>query len=121
MVPRLTWPRSRRLRQRRDFSRLRQNGRRLARRELVLNWQERSVDGDSRMAVITTRRLGNAVVRNRARRLLRECFRRNQHALCKPVDMVLVARSGLVGAGLAQAETAFLGALREANLLSRQQ
>lgn len=120
MEPRHTLPRSMRLRQRRDFSRLKQDGQRLARRELVLNWQERPAGESSRLAVITTRRLGNAVVRNRARRLLRECFRRHQHELRAPVDLVLVARGGLVGAKLAQAEAAYLGALRDANLTPRQ-
>ena len=117
MEPRLTLLRSMRLRQRRDFSRLRRDGQRIVRRSLVLNWHERSEGQLSRLAVITTKKLGNAVTRNRARRLLRSCFRLHQHELCKPVDLVLVARNGIVGAKMSQAENVFISALGEANLL----
>jgi ribonuclease P protein component len=84
---------------------------------MVLNWMEFPENPLSRMAVITTKKLGPAVTRARARRLLRECFRRHQHALRVPVDMVLVARRGLLGKKLAAVEADYLSALRSANLL----
>lgn len=48
-----------------------------------------------RLGVIATRRYGNAVARNRAKRLLREAFRASQAALPPSVDVVLIARGGL--------------------------
>jgi ribonuclease P protein component len=59
------------------------------------------------------------VVRNRARRLLRESFRLHQHDLAGPVDLVLVARASIVGKGLADVQRDFLTALRKARLLRR--
>jgi len=39
-----------------------------------------------------SRRVGGAVVRNRARRRLREAYRRQQHVLRASVDVVFISR-----------------------------
>jgi ribonuclease P protein component len=46
----------------------------------------------SRLGLVVSRRVGNAVVRSRVRRLLREVFRRNKSRLPIPMDVVLVPR-----------------------------
>ena len=69
------------------------------------------------MAVITTKKLGPAVTRARARRLLRECFRLHRLALLRPVEMVLIARQTMVGQNFSVVEQTYLGALREAKLI----
>jgi ribonuclease P protein component len=115
---RLRLTRAMRIRQGRDFARLKAQGRRLAQGGLVLNWLELPEDTSSRFAVITTRKLGNAVIRNRARRLLRECFRLHQHVLRVPVEMVLIARRSLIGQSFAGVEEDYLAILRSAKLIS---
>jgi RNase P protein component len=45
--------------------------------------------------------------------LLREAFRLHQHDFAQPVNVVLVARHSIVGAGLGQVERDMLGALRK--------
>lgn len=70
-----------------------------------------------RLGVITAKKLGNAVVRARARRLLREAFRLHQHDLSQPVDLVLVAQRTIVGKGFAAVEADFLAMLRKARLV----
>ena len=47
----------------------------------------------SRLGIIATRRLGNAVRRNRAKRLVREVFRRNKTAL--GLDIVVLPQREL--------------------------
>jgi ribonuclease P protein component len=71
----------------------------------------------SRLGVVTAKRIGCAVVRNRARRLMRETFRVHQHDLAAPVDLVLVARPSIAGKGFAAVEKDFLSTLRKARLL----
>ena len=119
---RLRLTRAMRIRQGSDFARLKQHGQRLAQGGLVLNWLELPEGAPSqpqaRFAVITTRKLGNAVIRNRARRLLRECFRLHQPALRVPVEMVLIARRSLVGQSFAGVEADYLAILRSAKLIS---
>ena len=115
---RLRLNRAMRIRQGSDFARLKRQGRRLVRGCLVINWLELPTGSQTRFAVITTRKLGNAVIRNRARRLLRECFRLHQHVLRVPVEMVLIARRSLVGQSFAGVEADYLAILRSAKLIS---
>lgn len=49
-----------------------------------------------RLGVIASRRIGNAVARNRAKRRLREVFRLNQACLPERCDVVLVARQAVL-------------------------
>tara|TARA_B100001245_G_C22651084_1_gene319684 strand:- start:98 stop:460 length:363 start_codon:yes stop_codon:yes gene_type:complete len=113
---RLRLKRAMRIRHRADFAHLKEQGQRLARGCLVLNWQELSAGATSRFAVITTRKLGKAIVRNRCRRLVRECFRLHQHALRVPVEMVLIARASMVGQSYGAVEHDYLRLLHEAGL-----
>ena len=113
----LRFGRDLRLKQGRDFARVRQHGRRLVYGCLIANWQGLGPEARSRLGVVTSGKIGGAVVRSRARRLLRESFRLHQHELAQPVDLVLVARPSIAGKGLAQVEKDFLTTLRKAGLL----
>ena len=104
------------MKQARDFQRARAQGRRIVSGCLIFNWVE--TGNASRVGIITTRKLGNAVVRSRARRLLREAFRRNHHALAKPADIVLVARSSIIDKDFAAVEADFRAAAKKAGLLN---
>ncbi len=115
--PRLRLGRDTRLKQGRDFARARQEGRRLVHGCLIANWLRLEPSARSRVGVITARRIGGAVVRSRARRLLRESFRRHQFELAQPVDLVLVARPSIAGKSGPDVEKDFLTTLRKAGLL----
>jgi ribonuclease P protein component len=114
---RLGLPRSRRIKHGRDFDRARTQGKRTVEGCLILNWLPLPAGAASRLGVITSRKLGEAVVRSRARRLLRECFRLHQRELVQPADVVLVARQGILGRKLRDVESDYLRALRRARLL----
>ena len=109
-------PRTRRIKQGRDFARARTQGRRLAQGCLVLNWVGLPDGKTSRVGVITGRRIGEAVVRTRARRLLREAFRLHQPHLSQPVDVVLVARQSIVGKRFGDVAGDYVAALKKARL-----
>jgi len=48
----------------------------------------------SRLGVTTSRKVGNAPIRNRIRRLVRDVFRRRREALVPPQDVLVIARPG---------------------------
>jgi ribonuclease P protein component len=114
---RLGFGRAARLKQGRDFARVRRVGERLVVGCLIANWQRLPASSASRLGVITARKIGGAVVRSRARRLMRESFRLHRPELAEPVDLVLVARPSIVGKGFAVVERDYLTALRRSKLL----
>ena len=114
---RLTFGRAARIKQSRDFARVRAQGERLAGSCAVANWRRLEPESRSRLGTVTSGKLGNAVTRNRARRLLREVFRRHQHELARPVELVLVARHHIVGKPFDRVEKDVLTTLRKAGLL----
>jgi ribonuclease P protein component len=116
-APTLGLPRARRIQCGRDFARARAQGRRLAHGSVILNWLPLPPGAVSRLGVIVNRKVGNAVARSRARRLLRESFRRRQPALAHPADVVLVARPSLGGRSFAEVDADVAASLRRAGLV----
>jgi ribonuclease P protein component len=113
---RLTFPRASRLKLRGQFARAKAEGRRLVCGCLIANVLPRPPGQTSRLGVVTSKRIGGAVARSRARRLMREGFRLHQHDLARPVDLVLVARPSIVGKKLADVENDLTRVLRQARL-----
>jgi ribonuclease P protein component len=114
---RLRLPRGSRVTQNRDFLRIRQQGERLAHGCLVANWNMLPEGASPKLGVVTSRKIGGAVQRTRARRLLRESFRLHQHDFAKPIELILVARNSIVGKQFCDVEKDFLTTLRRAGLL----
>ncbi|MEY3276904.1 MAG: hypothetical protein RL153_2172 [Verrucomicrobiota bacterium] len=114
-------PKTSRLVHRRDFLRVREHGRRLTSGTVVLNWLELQ-DGPEGgtvplLGVITTKALGGAVIRNRARRRMREAFRALRPALARPAWVVLIARQSMRDADATRVSADIAGGLRRARLL----
>jgi ribonuclease P protein component len=115
----LKFSRSMHIKQGRDFSRIREKGQRLVTGCLIANWRKLPMDSTMRLGVVTSKKIGNAVVRSRARRLLRETFRLHQHDFSAPVEMVLIARASIARKNFASVERDFLATLRKAGLLKQ--
>lgn len=73
--------------------------------------------GPSRAAWVTGRRVGGAVVRNRARRLLREAWRVLAPGVVEGYDLVMVARGPFGKAGASELAAEIEELLREAGLI----
>ena len=114
---RLRLNRASRLAQSRDFACIRQQGERLAQGCLIANWNKLPDGVGPKLGVVTSKKIGGAVERSRARRLLRETFRKHQHEFAQPVELVLVARNSIAGKGFAGVEKDFLAALNRAGVL----
>jgi ribonuclease P protein component len=74
-----------------DFERATGAGRRLATRHFLVFVRERGDGGSTRLGITVTRKVGNAVRRNRIKRLVREWFRARTAEL-GACDLVVVAR-----------------------------
>jgi ribonuclease P protein component len=113
---RLGLGRASRIKEGRDFSRIRQEGQRMVNGCLIANWRVSKGAGVSRLGVVTSGRIGNAVARGRSRRLIREAFRLHQNEIQPGTDVVLIARNSIVGKGFAEVEKDLLTIFRKAGL-----
>lgn len=85
-------PRNRRITRRRDFARVRCQGNTWRGHFLLLGVLEDETLPDIKIGFITTRKLGNAVTRNRVRRRLRGVFQRLGGGLKAGAYLVVIPR-----------------------------
>ena len=112
--------RSQRLIHSADFEKIFSGGQRYGGRYLTL-WVWKGPDAALRLGVVASRKVGGAVQRNRAKRMMREIWRRNRFRFHALVDVVLSARSDALVAGyraveaelIRLAERAGLGLMKE--------
>ncbi len=109
-------PKRYRLRRSADLERARQSGRSWRHPLAILAVGENGRDV-SRFAFIASRRVGNAVQRNRAKRLLREAVHQHLPEIEPGRDCIIVARAPLLQASFAEVDTAVCQLLRRAKLL----
>jgi ribonuclease P protein component len=110
-------PRANRLRRNSDFQRVRASGHSWANRWLVLAALTNDL-GCVRVGVTASRRIGSAVVRVRARRLIREAVRPWLDWISGSWDLVFIARAPLAEASFQDVDRAIAQLLRRAGLVS---
>jgi ribonuclease P protein component len=115
-VRKFAFSRAERLRRTVDFDRAYTEGKKVASSSLVLFFCPSRQEA-TRLGVSVSKKIGKAVVRNRVKRLLRESFRLNKHALKKGYDILLVARMGIQGMRFRQVEVLILELFRRGGLI----
>src|SRR5262245_1081517 len=88
-----------RIRRRSDYQQVYDRGLKVGGRySTVFILPQAAPGGPSRLGIAATKKLGGAVVRNRAKRLIREVFRRNK--IAPGFDIVVIPRRSLLDASL---------------------
>jgi len=80
------------LRKRFEFEYLKKNGKRIHNHLFILNYAQNSTANASKLGITVTKKTGNAVVRNRIKRLVRETFRNNRYILTQRYDINVIAK-----------------------------
>jgi ribonuclease P protein component len=102
------FPARQRVRKRSEFQRIQSEARRLSTRHFVLLIFARdfaasgAARGSTRLGITVTRRMGHAVARNRAKRLIREAFRETRGLFQAEIDVVVMVRRPLEGINCTQ-------------------
>ena len=94
-VARARLPRRWRVRQRREYLSLQQDGRRRSTPHFILVSRPRAEE--SRLGITVSRRVGGAVQRNHVKRRVREWFRRHREQIRPTQDLVVIAKPGAAG------------------------
>jgi ribonuclease P protein component len=103
--PRFSFGKERRIRRRSDFLRVQAIGQRASTAHFVLLVAARepaAAVACSRVGFVVTKKIGNAVARNRIKRVCRECFRMWPELVPDGIDLVVIARAGASELGLAE-------------------
>ncbi len=100
-----------------DFKRVRRSGKSYA-HPLVVLIVQKSEQPRVRVGVAAGRTIGTAVPRNRTKRLLREAMRTLIPDVVSGLDLILIARPGLVTASLEDTRQALRNLLNRAQILS---
>ena len=101
--PRGRFPAAQRVRKRPEFQQIQGSGRRVSTPHFVLLLKARSPEDTrgARLGITVSRKVGNAVVRNRAKRLIREAFRATRSLWPRDADLVVIVKRPTADAKLA--------------------
>jgi ribonuclease P protein component len=67
----------------------------------------------SRLGIVVTRKDGNAVFRNRVKRVLREAFRKNKTLIHPPKDLIIIRKHQPMAPTFQEAEKHFMDAIQK--------
>jgi ribonuclease P protein component len=104
------FPKANRILKRGDFRRVYDEGRKIQARYFTAFVLPNSGE-QARLGITATRKIGKAVRRNRARRLVREAFRKNKWLVKPGVDIVINVKQSLTEASYQDLEADFIAFL----------
>jgi len=113
-MPSNALPPARRIRRRREFQRVFDAGRRAHGRYLTVIAAPSPGPG-SRLGIVASKKLGGSVVRNRAKRLIREMFRTHVGSGMAS-DLVVIPKSAALQVKLAEVVSDYVTILKRLNL-----
>jgi ribonuclease P protein component len=102
-----------------DFNKVFKNGLRLENKNIKILAYRRN-DGQivRRLGLVTAKRVGVSVIRNRIKRRLREVFRTNKHFLDPSLDLIFISRPRTVLLDYNSLKKTILSLLKSAGLYS---
>ena len=110
-------PHRARIHLRRDFENIISQSEKYQNSGLTLWCRKTQSTGPARLAVVVSKKLGPAVVRNRTKRLIREAFRTNRVHLKTGADLIVKPRSSERLATVQATQQAFMSLCKKADLL----
>ncbi|MDQ0061524.1 ribonuclease P protein component [Paenibacillus harenae] len=106
-----------RLRNRGDFSRIYRGGKSFANGQFVVYWSKQPDADPFRLGVSASKKIGNAVMRNRMRRMVKEIVRHQADRIAPKTDLILIVRKPATAMKMKEMEKSVLHVLKKAGLL----
>lgn len=108
------------LRNKKDFSRIYSKGISIGDRYIVLFFKKNNLDY-YRKAFLASKKVGNSVKRNRARRLMKESVRLLEFDLSKGYDYIFIARNTIDGKSYSEVSRSIKSALKRSGTLNEKE
>ena len=96
-MPSASFRRHERIRQKQEFRRVYEQGKKIVSSSFVLYLLQDYQQHVRRLGITAGKKLGNAVTRNRCKRLVRELFRRNKEKFPPGSDLIVLVTRNMVG------------------------
>ena len=106
------------LRRKDDFTAIYRKGRSIGERYIVFFYRKNDLSYN-RTAFLASKKVGNSVVRNRARRLMKESYRQIFERLAVGYDIIFIARKTIVNLKCADVKKSIEAATRRAGILKK--
>ncbi|MCR8658471.1 ribonuclease P protein component [Paenibacillus endoradicis] len=106
-----------RLRNREDFGRVYRGGKSFANGQFVVYWSRQPIAEPFRLGISASKKIGNAVVRNRMRRVIKEIVRHMEQEIAQNVDFILIVRKPAVSMSYTELDRSIHHVLRKGGLL----
>ena len=104
------------LRRKEDFSAIYRKGKSVPDRYIVLFYKKNGLPYN-RISFLASKKVGNSVQRNRAKRLMRESYRHICTQLSSGYDIIFIARNSINGRKCQEVSRSVSGALKKAGVL----
>ncbi|WP_126429239.1 ribonuclease P protein component [Brevibacillus marinus] len=111
--------RSHRLRKNEEFQIVFQQGTSSANRQFVVYALRKEEQAVFRVGISVSKKIGNAVTRNRVKRYIREAILSLEQQIDDAYDLVVIARQGTEELSLDELRSSLLHVLKRANVLKR--
>ncbi len=106
------------LRRKKDFTAIYNKGKSIGERYVVLFIKKNNL-AYNRTAFLASKKVGNSVLRNRARRLMKESYRELKTNLDSGYDLIWIARSTIVDLKCADVKKSMEAALKKSGIIKR--
>lgn len=106
------------LRRKKDFSAIYNKGKSVGERYIVLIYKKNNLPYN-RTAFLASKKVGNSVYRNRARRLMKESYRQFEQNLEKGYDFIWIARKTINNLKCADVKKSMEAALKKPGIVKR--
>ena len=116
-----SFPKELRILKRDDFVRAVKSGRRFRNNLFSIAVYQRKDNQPTRLGLSATRKYGNAVVRNKAKRRAREVFRKNRHQMKPDFDLVVLFQRDCRNSDFDNFQASFLELLERACVIRKSQ
>ena len=107
------------LRRKDDFSSIYKKGKSIGERYIVLFYKRNGLSYN-RIAFLASKKVGNSVQRNRARRLMKESYRSGNDQFATGYDIIFIARKTITNSKFADVKKSMEAALRRSGLAKKE-